>query len=152
MTAADRRREPLSEREERLVNTQGEAEVSADQLRRYAFHMEPQVEERGESWAATYPGADWSVSGASADDALRRLGEEFVRRQGLGQDPLAYAEAVYRRHLLEPVAGVYAVDNELYRELVHASASERKRVIEEAEGRRRLGQPYTLADYLRDRA
>jgi hypothetical protein len=114
--------------------------------------MEPQVEERGESWTARYPGADWSVSGTCADDALRRLGEEFVRRQSSGQDPLAYADDVYRRHLLEPVAGVYAVDNELYRELVHAPAAERKRVIEEAERRRRMGQPYTLADYLRDRA
>jgi hypothetical protein len=112
--------------------------------------MEPQVEVKGGSWAASYPDADWSVSGGSRKEALQRLGEEFVRRQNAGEDPLAYAEAVYRRHLRTPVAGVYAVDNELYRELVHASASERKRVIEEAERRRRLGQPYTLADYRRD--
>jgi hypothetical protein len=113
--------------------------------------MEPQVEERGDAWAATYPGADWSVSGSSSVEALRLLGEEFIRRQNSGHDPLAYAEDVYRRHLRQPVAGVYAVDNELYRELVHAPAPERKRVVEKAEGRRRLGQPYTLADYLRDR-
>jgi hypothetical protein len=112
--------------------------------------MEPQIEMNGESWTALYPDANWSVSGGSREEALQRLGEEFVRRQNAGQDPLGYAEAVYRRHLRTPEAGVYAVDNELYRELVHAPASERKRVIEEAERRRRLGRPYTLADYLRD--
>ncbi|WP_094287323.1 hypothetical protein [Mycobacterium lehmannii] len=132
------------------MSTRADGEVSADELRQYAFHMEPQVEQRGESWAAMYPGADWSVSGTSADDALRLLGEEFIRRQNAGEDPLAYAEVVYRRHLREPVAGVYAVDNELYRKLVHASAPERKRTIEKAESRRRLGQSYTLSDYLRD--
>jgi len=132
------------------VSTRADDDVSADELRRYAFHMEPQVEGKGESWTASYPDADWSVSGGSRGDALQRLGEEFARRQNAGEDPLAYAEAVYRRHLRTPVAGVYAVDNELYRELVHAPASERRRVIEEAERRRRLGRPYTLADYRRD--
>jgi hypothetical protein len=126
-------------------------EASADELRRYAFHMEPQLEEGGQSWTAAYPDADWAVSGRSSDEALQRLGEEFTRRQNAGEDPLAYAEAVYRRHLREPVAGVYAVDNELYRKLVHASAPERKRAIEEAERRRRQGKPYTLSDYLRER-
>jgi hypothetical protein len=113
--------------------------------------MEPQLDEREESWRAAYPGANWAVSGRSRDEALQRLGEEFTRRQNTGEDPLAYAEAVYRRHLREPVAGVYAVDNELYRKLVHAPAPERQRAIEEAERRRRRGQPYTLADYLHDR-
>jgi hypothetical protein len=126
-------------------------DVSANELRRYAFHMDPQVHAHGESWTAAYPGANWSVSGSSSQEALQRLGEEFIRRENAGEDPLAYAEAVYRSHLREPVAGVYAVDNELYRELVHAPAAERKRAIEEAERRRRLGQHYTLADYLRDR-
>jgi hypothetical protein len=113
--------------------------------------MEPQLEESGQSWTAGYPGANWSVTGRSSDEALQRLGEEFTRRQNAGEDPLAYAEAVYRRHLREPVEGVYAVDNELYRKLVHAAAPERKRAIEEAERRRRQGKPYTLSDYLRER-
>jgi hypothetical protein len=133
------------------VSTRADGEVSADELRRYAFHMEPQAEEHGGWWSATYPCADWSVSGTSRDEALRRLGEEFIRRQNAGEDPLAYADGVYRRHLREPVVGVYAVDNELYRELVHAPAPERKRAIEKAERTRRLGQHYTLPDYLRDR-
>ena len=133
------------------MSTRADGEVSADELRRYAFHMEPQVEERGESWTATYPGADWSVSGNSGDEALRLLARSSFAARMPVEDPLAYAEGIYRRHLREPVAGVYAVDNELYRELVHAPAPERKRIIEKAELRRRLGQPYMLSDYLRDR-
>jgi hypothetical protein len=122
-----------------------------DELRQYAFHMDPQVVANGGTWTASYPGADWSVTGSSEHEALERLGEEFVRRQNAGEDPLSYAETVYRRHLREPVDGVYAVDNELYRELVHAAPAERERTVKEAERRRRLGQAYTLSDYRRDR-
>ncbi len=92
------------------MSTRADDDV-ADGLRRYAFDMEPQVELRGESWTASYPDADWLASGGSREEALQRLGEEFLRRQNAGEDPLAYAEAVYRRHLRTPVVGVYAVDN-----------------------------------------
>ncbi|WP_123027333.1 hypothetical protein [Mycolicibacterium stellerae] len=121
-----------------------------DELRQYAFHMEPQLVADGDTWTASYPGADWSVTGCSGHEALQRLGEEFIRRQTAGEDPLAYADSVYRRHLRDPVDGVYAVDNELYRELVHAPADERERTIKEAERRRRLGLAYTLSDYRRN--
>ncbi len=126
--------------------------TDTDELRRYAFHMEPQLEADGDGWTASYPGADWSVSGGNREEALQRLGDEFVRRQNANENPLAYADDVYRRHLREPINGIYAVDNELYRELVHAPADERDRAVREAERRRRLGQTYTLAEYLRDRA
>lgn len=56
---------------------------------KYAFHMEPQLEKRGESWIAFYPGADWSVSAPDRQLTLQRLGEEFIRRQNSGEDPLA---------------------------------------------------------------
>lgn len=125
---------------------------AADELYQYAFHMEPQIRPDGDEWTASYPGADWSVAGSSRDEALQRLGEEFARRQNSGDDPLAYADDVYRRHLREPVQGVYAVDNELYRELVHAPEDERERVVKEAERRRRLGERYTLADYRHESA
>lgn len=124
----------------------------ADELYRYAFEMKPLLRSDGDQWVASYPGADWSVSGTSQDEALQRLGEEFVRRQNSSEDPLAYADDVYRRHLREPIEGIYAVDNELYRQLIDAPTEERERVIEEAERRRRLGQTYTLADYRRDSA
>jgi hypothetical protein len=122
-----------------------------DELRQYAFHMEPQLAENGDIWTASYPGADWSVTGSSEQAALERLGEEFVRRQNAGEDPLSYTDEVYRQHLREPVPGVYAVDNELYRELVHAPSAERERTVKEAERRRRLGESYMLSDYRRDR-
>jgi hypothetical protein len=121
-----------------------------DELRKYAFHMEPQLVADGDTWTASYPGADWSTSGTSSAEALERLGVEFTRRQNAGEDALSYAEDVYRRHLRDPVDGVYAVDNELYRELVHASSAERERTVKEAERRRRLGEAYTLSDYRRD--
>ena len=124
---------------------------AGDELRQYAFHMEPQLVADGDTWTASYPGADWSTSGPSSAEALERLGEEFIRRQNAGEDPLSYAEDVYRRHLREPVDGVYAVDNELYRELVHAPSAERERTVKEAERRRRLGEAYTLSEYRRDR-
>ncbi|OBB00168.1 hypothetical protein A5662_14745 [Mycobacteriaceae bacterium 1482268.1] len=92
------------------------------------------------------------MSDVGGAEALLRLGEEFTGRQIAGEDPLAFAEDVYRRHLHEPVDGLDAVDNELYRELVHVPADERQRVAQEAERRRRLGQHYTLADYQRDRS
>jgi hypothetical protein len=129
----------------------GDDDATTDDLRQYAFHMEPQVKADGDAWTASYPGADWSVRGSSGQEALDRLGEEFARRQNAGEDPLAYADDVYRRHLHEPVDGVYAVDNELYRDLVFAPAAERERAVREAERRRQLGQPYRLSDYLRDR-
>ncbi len=122
-----------------------------DDLRQYAFHIEPQLVANGDTWTASYPGANWSVTGSSEHQALERLGEEFIRRQNAGDDPLSYADDVYRRHLREPVAGVYAVDNELYRELVHAPSAERERTVKEAERRRRLGEAYTLSEYKRDR-
>ncbi len=125
---------------------------AGDELYQYAFHMEPQLRADGNAWIASYPGSDWSVSGGSRNEALQRLGEEFVRRQNSGDDALAYADDVYRRHLREPIDGIYAVDNELYRQLIDASPDERERVVNEAERRRRLGERYTLADYLRDRA
>jgi hypothetical protein len=79
------------------------------------------------------------------------LGEEFVRRQNSGDDPLAYADDVYRRHLREPIDGIYAVDNDLYRQLIDATPEERERAVQEAERKRRLGEQYTLSDYRRDR-
>lgn len=54
------------------VNTRADDEVSAEELRRYAFHMEPKVEVGGESWTASYPEATWSVSGRSREEALQQ--------------------------------------------------------------------------------
>jgi hypothetical protein len=64
-----------------------------DELRQYAFHMEPQLVANGDTWTASYPGADWSTSGPSSAEALERLGEEFIRRQNAGE---AYTLSDYR--------------------------------------------------------
>ena len=133
------------------MNARDDDEV-LELLQQWAFHMEPQVTANGAVWTASYPGADWSVSGGTKDEALQRLGDELARRQNDGDDPLAYADRIYLRHLREPIDGIYAVDNELYRELIHASHDERNRVVREAERRRRSGQTYTLADYRRESA
>lgn len=123
-----------------------------DELTRYAFHMDPQYEECDGMWTARYPEADWSVCAPSKQEAHQRLGEEFIARQNAGTDPLAYADDIYRRHLGEPIPGVYAMDNELYRELLLGrSGEERKRAFAEAELRRALGQTYTKDDYLGER-
>jgi hypothetical protein len=134
------------------VNDHTDDAVAMEQLRQYAFHMEPQIVDNSGVWTASYPGADWSVSADSKDQVLERLGEEFARRQNAGDDPLAYADSIYLQHLRDPIDGIYAVDNELYRALIHAPVAERERVIREAERRRRLGQTYTLAEYRSDSA
>jgi hypothetical protein len=134
------------------VTSHDDDDAALEQLQQYAFHMEPQITANGGVWTAFYPGADWSVSGSTKSEALNRLGDEFARRQNDGDDPLAYADRIYLEHLREPIDGIYAVDNELYRQLIHAPAEERERVVREAERRRRLGQTYTPADYRRDSA
>lgn len=119
----------------------------------YAFYMEPIFVEADGRWTASYPEADWSVSGVSEDDARARLRDEVERRQNAGEDALAYAPSVYERHLQSPVPGVYAMSNELYRELLMAGTSEEEvqRAFAEAEENRLAGQPYTIEDYRRGR-
>lgn len=67
--------------------------------------MERQCEEHDGMWTAHYPEADWSVCAPTKEEAHQRLGEEFSARRTAGNDPLAYADDVYRRHLREPIRG-----------------------------------------------
>jgi hypothetical protein len=120
-------------------------------LLRWAFHMEPLFTHEGGSWTGSYPGADWSVSAPTEAEAREKLGEEFIRRQNAGEDALAYADAVYLRHLQEPVPGVYAMDNEVYLELKDEPWTEHGRAFKEAEQKRLRGETYTKEDYLRGR-
>ncbi|UQX10390.1 hypothetical protein [Candidatus Mycobacterium methanotrophicum] len=53
--------------------------------------------------------------------------------------------------ITKPAPGVFAMDNQLYREVARKTQSDQARlqaVFEEAERRRALGQSYTLGDYL----
>ncbi len=120
-------------------------------LQRWAFQMEPIFTHDGESWTGCYPGADWSVSAPTEAEAREKLGEEFIRRQNTGDDPLGYADAIYLRHLQEPIPGVYAMDNEVYLQLRDEPWTEHSRAFKEAEAKRVQGLPYTKEDYLRGR-
>jgi hypothetical protein len=122
-----------------------------NELMRWAFHMEPQVEQDGESWTASYPAFDWSVSAPSREEALQRLRDEFARRQNAGEIAPDYADAVYLRHLREPIPGIYAMDNEVFLQLRDEPWTTHRRAFKEAEEKRRLGQPYTIADYFQSR-
>ena len=124
---------------------------------RWAFQTEPQAKQAGQSWTAWYPGEEWTVSAPTKEEALQQLREEFGlrRMQGgsrYGEYVFAYTEALHRRHLQEPVQGVYAMDIRLYNELRESeSDADLKRAFYEAEQKRVMGQPYTKDDYLRNR-
>ena len=118
-------------------------------LQQWAFQMEPIFTHDGESWTGCYPGADWSVSAPTEAEAREKLQAEFIRRQNTGDDPLGYADAVYLRHLQEPIPGVYAMDNEVYLQLRDEPWTEHSRAFKEAEAKRVQGLPYTKEDYLR---
>jgi hypothetical protein len=126
---------------------------SSNILRQYAFHADPLLEESSGWWMARYPHQDWSVSAATKDEALEKLKDEFIRRQNAGKADFTYADTVCLRHLEEPVPGIYAMDNELYRELVRegTAQADMMRAFEEAEVRRQQDQPYTKIDYLQGR-
>ncbi|ORV96220.1 hypothetical protein [Mycobacterium kyorinense] len=121
-----------------------------EELISWAFHFEPQIGRDGDGWVAHYPGATWTVRGASEAEALDKLKDEYARRQGSGQFDLADSDAVMLAHLREPIPGVYAMPNDLYRELRDRGAdqAEFRRVFAECEARRANGESYTLADWL----
>jgi hypothetical protein len=117
----------------------------------FAFRMTPQFERIYDGWRASYPGSDWSVTAPSEEEARQKLVDEVNRRRDAGEDPKAFQEAVCRRHLQEPVPGVYAMDNELYRYVARETGYDQdalQEAFEESERRRALGASFTKADYL----
>lgn len=81
----------------------------------YVVVVRPQIlQERDGSWRAQYPEADWSVRGASEQDARARLHDEFERRLHSGQADTAPNDDLLERHLANPIAGVYAIDRDTY--------------------------------------
>ena len=122
------------------------------EIRRWAFRMTPQCERTDDGWRASYPGADWSVTAPSEEEARQKFAEEITRRRDAGERPKGFEEAVYREHLRKPIPGVYAMNSELYRYLVREVTGYDwdilQPIFEESERRRALGQTYTKADYL----
>jgi hypothetical protein len=125
-------------------------------ITRFAFHEVPQIEEQPDgSWVACYPARGWSVTGATEAEAVQRLRDEVVHRQGIaGTNPVAEDERILRQHLREPIPGVSVMDNDLYLALKDEPDSQRVllEAFQESERRRALGQSYTKDDYLREHA
>ena len=114
---------------------------------RWAFHTEPQFEQRGGSWTAWYPGTDWSVTASSKQEAITQLRTESIHRE----DKHVSHEAIAARHLQEPIPGIYAMDIGLYNQLRETeTAADITRAFGEAERARVAGQTYTRDDYFRN--
>lgn len=119
--------------------------------RRFAFRIVPMCAWRDNAWRAWYPGTEWAVTGPSEEEARQNLAEEIAKRRNVGEDPTPFGEAVYRQHLLSPIEGVYAMDNNLYRYLVRELGYNQEAlqaVFEESERRRASGGTLTKDDYL----
>jgi hypothetical protein len=77
------------------------------------FYSRPQVEQLSDgSWRAYYPASDWSITAASREAAIAKLQAEDQRR---AKEQPSYTIERYkalRRHLTEPIPGVYAISRE----------------------------------------
>lgn len=113
---------------------------------KYALFTEPIVTQQDDrTWQAQNPGADWYVTAETREEAVARLSEESARRHGTGEAGIS----LWRRHLADPIPGVYAIDKELFLHLrFNAPLAELQAAFRESERRRVLGQTYTKDDYL----
>jgi hypothetical protein len=86
-------------------------ELTALMLERgVAYTFVPQISLRGDdSWVAHYPAADWSVIGASREDALARLHDAALERRGTRNENVWQIVAVQNHLANGPVAGVYEI-------------------------------------------
>jgi hypothetical protein len=114
---------------------------------RWAFMRVTQFEQRGDEWVAWSPGEDWTVSAPTKDEAARQLQEHDMRRSDL----YAAREAIFARHLQEPIRGIYAMDIGVHNQLAETECDEDiNAAFEVAERYRQAGKSYTKADYERD--
>ncbi|WP_293003779.1 hypothetical protein [Mycobacterium sp.] len=93
------------------ITTQADVErIMID--RDISFHFQPLVAEQEDgSWTAAYPGADWNVTGATADEARAQLRAEELQRIGTAEAASWKVNAV-RQHIEQgPIPGVYELDN-----------------------------------------
>jgi hypothetical protein len=116
----------------------------------YATHIRPLITETSDhKWRAQYPGVDWHIVSESETTAGDELSKEALRRLDAGEPDAQPPHDLLKRHLTQPIPGVYALDRELFLYLrSHAGHTETQRAFEEAERRRAAGQPYTKNDYL----
>ncbi len=116
----------------------------------YATHIRPLITETSDNrWRAQYPGVDWHIVADTEEAAGDEISKEALRRLDAGEPNAQPPHDLLKRHLNQPIPGVYALDRELFLYLrSHAGHSETQQAFEEAERRRAAGQSYTKNDYL----
>lgn len=116
----------------------------------YATHIRPLITQTSDhKWRAQYPGVDWHVTADSEQAAGDAITEEALRRLDAGQPDAQPPHDLLKRHLQQPIPGVYALDRELFLYLRgRAGTAETQHAFEEAERRRAQGRPYTKTEYL----
>lgn len=132
-----------------MTSPDGDAEL--DMLyQQYATHIRPLITQiSADQWRAQYPGLTWHVTAGSEQAASDEITKEALRRLDADQDDAQPPHDLLKRHLANPISGVYALDRELFLYLRgHAGRAETQRAFEEAERRRAQGRSYTKNDYL----
>lgn len=77
------------------------------------FYTRPQVEQLPDgSWRAYHPASDWSITAPSREAAIAKLQLEDQRRSKEQPDYMTGRYKALRRHLTEPIPGVYAISLE----------------------------------------
>ena len=75
-----------------------------------AYTFTPQVSQRDDgSWQARYPGANWTVTGDTRDDALAHLGAAVLEHRGTDHENIWQLHAVKTHITNGPVPGVYEI-------------------------------------------
>jgi hypothetical protein len=118
----------------------------------YATHIRPIITQTDDQkWRAQYPGLDWHVTADSEQAAGDEISKEALRRYDAGEPDAQPPQDLLKRHLENPIPGVYALDRELFLHLrANAGVTETQRAFEEAERRRAEGRSYTKNDYLQE--
>lgn len=117
---------------------------------KYATHFRPIITKTSDNrWRAQYPGVDWHVVADTEPHAGDEILNEALRRADAGLPDAQPPHDLLKRHLANPIPGMYAMDRELFVFLrSHVGVARTQLAFEEAERRRAAGQPYTKADYL----
>ncbi|PQP43859.1 hypothetical protein [Mycolicibacterium austroafricanum] len=129
----------------------GNDELSA-LYEQYATYIRPIITQTTDhKWRAQYPGLDWHVTADSEEAAAEELSKEALRKHDAGEPDAQPPHDLLKRHLEHPIAGVNAMNRELFLYLrSHAGQTEIQQAFEEAERRRAAGRSYTKSDYLRE--
>lgn len=133
-----------------LDSTSGDDDELAALYAQYATHIRPLITQTNDHrWRAQYPGVEWHVVSDTEAAAGDEILKEALRRADAGEPDAQPPHDLLKRHLKQPIPGVYAIDRELFLYLrSHVGVAETQSAFEEAERRRAAGQPYTKNDYL----